>query len=235
LITKYRTVLGPDGKENPKVTLTLTDNKHSIDIPKQYTLNFIDRPNSHTYAFSENGRGIGVALEGQVEHEATLQPLDQSEYARIMRTRQEKAQQPTRQIKMLDESEEKVHSYLRGNRNDKFLMSSKKKVLQQAQKDSKPQRLPRNDLLDLLFKLFEDFEYWNMKGLLEQTQQPQVWLREVLNEIAVLNKRGPYTGMYQLKPEFRFKNDTAITFDPNVPASDPALAPTNTETNDNIK
>ncbi|RCK67194.1 hypothetical protein Cantr_03483 [Candida viswanathii] len=33
-------------------------------------------------------------------------------------------------------------------------------------------RMPKKDLLDLLFRLFEEYEYWSMKGLKERTRQP---------------------------------------------------------------
>ena len=68
--------------------------------------------------------------------------------------------------------------------------------------------MPRSDLLDILFAEFERYPFWTFKGLLERTNQPQAWLKECLNEIAILNKRGPYNGMYQLLPEYR-KNQTA--------------------------
>ena len=66
----------------------------------------------------------------------------------------------------------------------------------------KRDRLPRSDLLTLLFTEFSRYPYWTLKNLALVTQQPLVWLKEVVNEVGVLNKRGPYANMYSLKPEY---------------------------------
>lgn len=69
--------------------------------------------------------------------------------------------------------------------------------------DQKRERLPRAALLDLLFSAFERYSHWNLKGLVEYTRQPTIYLRELLLEIAVYNKKGPYKSTYQLKPEYK--------------------------------
>ena len=62
----------------------------------------------------------------------------------------------------------------------------------------KAHRLPRNELLDLLFPLFAEHTYWRLKTLKQRTQQPEAYLKEVLGEIGVLVKRGPYVGCWTL-------------------------------------
>lgn len=63
--------------------------------------------------------------------------------------------------------------------------------------------MPRNELLDALFKLFESHPYWQLKALTEHVKQPQSYLKEVLAEIAQLLPRGPYVGMWTLKDQFK--------------------------------
>jgi len=63
-------------------------------------------------------------------------------------------------------------------------------------------RMPKNELLDMLFGLFERWQYWSLKKLRTETQQPESYLRETLNGIADLHKRGPYVGNWSLKPEY---------------------------------
>ena len=72
-----------------------------------------------------------------------------------------------------------------------------------ASAEGKATRMPRNDLLDLLFRLFEEFDYWSLKGLKDRTKQPEVYLKEVLETMAVLIKKGPYAMRYSLKPEYK--------------------------------
>lgn len=69
--------------------------------------------------------------------------------------------------------------------------------------EGKATRIPRNELLDLLFKLFEEYDYWSLKGLKERTKQPEVYLKEVLDDISTLIKKGVYSMKYCLKPEYK--------------------------------
>ncbi|KAG5461099.1 MAG: transcription initiation factor IIF, beta subunit-domain-containing protein, partial [Olpidium bornovanus] len=69
--------------------------------------------------------------------------------------------------------------------------------------ESKTARMPKNELLDLLFAAFERYQLWSFKGILEYVRQPISYTREVLQEVAVLHKKGEHTGKYELKPEFR--------------------------------
>ena len=64
-------------------------------------------------------------------------------------------------------------------------------------------RIPRNQLLDLLFTHFRDTPRWPIKVLRERTQQPEAFLKEVLNEIATLHRSGEFNGMWELKENFK--------------------------------
>jgi len=67
----------------------------------------------------------------------------------------------------------------------------------------KAERLEKPLLEDRLMGLFDRQSLWSFKQLAAETRQPAVWLKEVLTELAVLNRRGPNTGMYALKEEYR--------------------------------
>ncbi|CAI7864030.1 unnamed protein product [Closterium sp. NIES-54] len=54
-----------------------------------------------------------------------------------------------------------------------------------------------------LFALFEERPHWTLKHLTDATQQPQQFLKEVLGDMCVYNKRGPNQGLYELKPEYK--------------------------------
>src|SRR6267154_2464640 len=64
-------------------------------------------------------------------------------------------------------------------------------------------RMPRNQLLDVLFALFREREQWPIKLLREKTQQPEVYLKEVLSEIATLHRNGEFNGTWELMPSFK--------------------------------
>lgn len=64
-------------------------------------------------------------------------------------------------------------------------------------------RIPRNQLLDLIFQSFREKPRWGIKALRERTQQPEVYLKEVLSEVAFLNKTGEFASLWELKETFK--------------------------------
>ncbi|KAI0671538.1 transcription initiation factor IIF, beta subunit-domain-containing protein [Trametes maxima] len=63
-------------------------------------------------------------------------------------------------------------------------------------------RLSKGALLDMLFALFEHEPRWRFQRLHEETKQPEMYLREVLLEIAVRHDAGQYHGTWALKPSY---------------------------------
>jgi transcription initiation factor TFIIF subunit beta len=72
-----------------------------------------------------------------------------------------------------------------------------------AKADGRAARLERDVLMNLLFKLFNEYEYWTMKGLREKTNQPEAFLKECIESIAVMERKGPYALKWRLKDEYR--------------------------------
>lgn len=72
-----------------------------------------------------------------------------------------------------------------------------------AKQDGRAARLDRDVLMNLLFKLFNEYEYWTMKGLREKTNQPEAYLKECLENIALMERKGPYALKWRLKDEYR--------------------------------
>ena len=84
-----------------------------------------------------------------------------------------------------------------------FFFSQRTKVKPQKGQYERMARMPRNQLLDALFALFREREQWPIKLLREKTQQPEVYLKEVLSEIATLHRSGEFNGTWELMPSFK--------------------------------
>ena len=63
--------------------------------------------------------------------------------------------------------------------------------------------MPRNQLLDMLFSLYREQPRWSAKDLRARTEQPELYLKEVLAQIADLHRSGEFNGQYKLKPNFK--------------------------------
>lgn len=73
----------------------------------------------------------------------------------------------------------------------------------------KAARIPKDQLLDLIFECFRQYQYWPMKALRQKTQQPDAYLRQVLEEVAVLIKSGRFANNYALSDAYKDKSADA--------------------------
>lgn len=75
----------------------------------------------------------------------------------------------------------------------------------------KAARLPKNELLDLIWACFREYQYWSMKALRQRLQQPENYIRTVLVDdgIGVLHKSGPFANSYSLSPNWAAMIDGA--------------------------
>ncbi|XVE69803.1 hypothetical protein DITRI_Ditri10aG0020800 [Diplodiscus trichospermus] len=172
--------------------------------PKSYSLNMF-KDFVPMCIFSETSQGR-VAVEGKVEHKFDMKPLEENleEYGRLCRERTNKSMIKNRQIQVIDK-DRGVH--MRPMPGMVGLVSSnpkdKKKTAPVKQSDMKRTRRDRGELEDIMFKLFERQPNWALKQLVQETDQPAQFLKEILNELCVYNKRGTNQGTYELKPEYK--------------------------------
>ncbi|KAG7194516.1 uncharacterized protein KQ657_004731 [Scheffersomyces spartinae] len=151
-----------------------------------------------------------TALIGKICHDCQIVPSkSDSKYSQMLLRRQEIQTKPRPKVTLLDETPGVIQSQtgpsIKGNNTSAFLRSTLTKDKKGG--EGRAIRMPKKDLLDLLFRLFEEYEYWSMKGLKERTRQPESYLKESLDSIANLIKKGPYTSKYNLKPEYRRLRD----------------------------
>ncbi|KAK4560684.1 hypothetical protein LTR86_005262 [Recurvomyces mirabilis] len=62
-------------------------------------------------------------------------------------------------------------------------------------------RMEKGMLLDALQNCFRRYKYWGMKALRAELRQPEAWIKEVLEEIAVLVKSGDFAMNWTLRPD----------------------------------
>lgn len=147
-------------------------------------------------------------LVGKIVHDCQIVPLKtDSRYDQMLVKRQTMTLTKERpKVTFLNEIPGVLQSQagpsLSGRSNAIFLKNAAAKKA-----EGRAIRMPKKDLLDLLFRCFEEYEYWSMKGLKERTKQPETYLKESLESIANLIKKGPYTSKYNLKPEYKRLRD----------------------------
>lgn len=78
-----------------------------------------------------------------------------------------------------------------------------KKKKQQTQ-EKKRERLEKPDVLNLIFKAFEKHDSWTVKDLADFSGQPIAYIQEIINEIAILDKKDN-RNTYVLKDQFKYR------------------------------
>lgn len=119
-----------------------------------------------------------TSIVGTVAHECTVTPVMNASYSKTVKSRVQEANQPKRQVQMLSEQNGIPDgSYLYNPKSNqpfgnKFTGGTTR-TKAEAQ-NNKATRIPKNELLDLLFKCFQEYAYWSLKGLREYVKQPEV-------------------------------------------------------------
>ncbi|GAA5853264.1 hypothetical protein JCM8547_000260 [Rhodosporidiobolus lusitaniae] len=218
----------PDVKGKRPLSASARGPANDSNVPAEYKLTMQNTESKNLFVFGEKIEEVEetgeegarkkrriTSLLGTVAHECSLTPniggADASAaYARILRERQRKATEPKRTLKRLDVDEATANRLASGMgmAGVKGRVATFNNTSSRGGKASGPgapryARLPKNELLDLLFTHFSSAPYWSLRSLNDHVKQPQVYLKEVLAEIATLVPKGPYAQMYALKPEFK--------------------------------
>jgi hypothetical protein len=118
-----------------------------------------------------------TSIVGTVAHECTVTPVMNASYSKTVKSRVLEANQPKRQVQMLSEQNGIPDgSYLynpKSNQPFGKFTGGNARTKTDAQ-NNKATRIPKNELLDLLFKCFQEYAYWSLKGLREYVKQPEV-------------------------------------------------------------
>jgi len=178
-------------EESGKSTeMTISIKTDDPSIPKEYNLLYMAPPSS-TYIFSENEDGQ-LSMDGNVEYKCDMKLVIGQEYRQLCRDRTVKSNQKNRSIQPMDDSLTLKSISSRD-------VNTKKRKLE----SEKRERMEKNDLIDIIFGIFEKSTYYDIKSLATATNQPTGFLKDVLNDLCILNKRGPHKGMYELKPQYK--------------------------------
>ncbi|KAI3513262.1 hypothetical protein L1887_20591 [Cichorium endivia] len=175
------------------------------NMPKSYSLNMF-KDFVPMCIFSEANQGK-VATEGKVEHKFDMKPHNKNmeEYRKMCRERTNKSMVKNRQIQVID-NDRGMHMRPMPGMIGLISTNSKEKKKAAAPvkgPDVKRTRRDRGELEDIMFKLFERQPNWALKQLVIETDQPAQFLKEILNDLCVYNKRGTNQGTYELKPEYK--------------------------------
>eukprot|EP01098_Paradermamoeba_levis_P006473 TRINITY_DN2682_c0_g1_i2.p1 TRINITY_DN2682_c0_g1~~TRINITY_DN2682_c0_g1_i2.p1 ORF type:complete len:316 (-),score=121.13 TRINITY_DN2682_c0_g1_i2:161-1108(-) len=176
-------------------------------FPKDFTFVVKKDSNDPIELFSEEPNG-SLAFEGKVDMRAEIRPTLNAEYAEFCKQRNTKANTKTRQTQSY-EGNPNANLRNQARFNSSFISQPRRRASSPVA--DKRERMKKDDLMDLIFSIFEREPYWSLKSLVNETNQPQAYLKEVLGELCIFNKKGPNKSLYELKPEYKKKENFTVS------------------------
>ncbi|KAI0900020.1 transcription initiation factor iif [Annulohypoxylon nitens] len=147
-------------------------------------------------------------LRGRFRHELNCQPVWTPETRHWLSIRNTDAMKP-RATTTLTSSARPTNLIQAGAHvsNDKFsnFVRSAPEVKKGGKKPrvEKAARLPESVLRDKIFQCFERYNYWSMRAFRTELKQPEAWLRENLDKVAILHKTGTFANCWELNGDYR--------------------------------
>ncbi|CAN8240028.1 unnamed protein product [Cochlearia groenlandica] len=187
----------------PEFTMEMCNGEYG-NMPKSYSMNMF-KDFVPMNVFSETNQ-VNLSSEGKIVQKFDMKPQGGNieEYGKICRERTSRAMVKNRKTQVID-NDRGVH--MRPMPGMVGLVSSnskeKKKLAPVKQSEFKRTRRDRGEVEAIMFKLFEGKPNWTLKQLVQETAQPAMFLKEILNDLCVYNKRGSNQGTYELKPEYK--------------------------------
>ncbi|KAL6720686.1 hypothetical protein ACLMJK_002611 [Lecanora helva] len=141
-------------------------------------------------------------LTGQVRTEINCLPVENADFQRYVLEENRRRQDQKPKIKMLrdgDDSNVVIPGNLASSGQFGDLISTAGPL--KGRKKEKAARMPQNELMDMIFNCFKDYKYWTLASLKQRLRQPEAFLKETLDKVAILTRSGTMTGKYQIKPD----------------------------------
>lgn len=152
-------------------------------------------PKTEMFTFVK--RAQNAFIDGVVMQEMIITPEITPKYLQYKKERARMIEMK-REVKPVNSLREGIRMERYGATEYDIMARKRKKMLM----EKKRERLGKTEVIEMIFRAFEEFPYWSLKNLADRLEQPQAYIQELLPSIAVMNKK-MHRNMYELKPEYK--------------------------------
>ncbi|KAI1819987.1 transcription initiation factor IIF, beta subunit-domain-containing protein [Xylaria intraflava] len=163
-----------------------------------------------------------TTLTGKFRREINCLPVWTDETKHILKTMSDDAMKPkvaTSIVKSFDPSGViQAGAHVSNDRFSNLVRTAPENIKKnKKQKEEKSARMPQSELRDRIFECYDRYAYWSLKAFKQTLNQPEAWLRENLEELAMLHKTGRFANYWELKPEYKRLNVQSVEGAPPSP------------------
>lgn len=139
-------------------------------------------------------------MDGYINRRADIRPSSagSSQYMEIKKAQIKTALAPARTVQQT----ERVNNFKPVSDH----IHAKRKLGEEKEVPKKVEKKLRDDkdvVMERLFAAFEKHQYINIKDLVDITNQPVGYLKELLKEFCDYNVKNPHKNMWELKAQYR--------------------------------
>ena len=148
-----------------------------------------------------------TAIQGVIDREFDFKPVKNANYVAIEAMQagsmlHQKKKHEAVLIKSLDDVL-RMEGIAEQQQATRDAVKRKTAAEKQARKDNQTLRMDKQVLQTTLHHLFAKYHIWPMKELKKQTNQPEAYLRSVLEEMAFQHARGDWSGKWEMQKDYR--------------------------------
>ncbi|XP_010503963.1 PREDICTED: general transcription factor IIF subunit 2-like [Camelina sativa] len=173
----------------------------SGNMPRRYTLDMSkDFVPMNVFCESSDGK---MSVEGKIKNKFDMRPHNENieSYGRLCRERTNNYMGKNRQIQVIDNARG-MHMRPMPGMIIPTAAPDKKKVTNRTS-EMKRTRRDRREMEEVMFNLFERQSNWTLRQLIQETDQPEQFLKDLLRDLCIYNNKGSNQGTYELKPEYK--------------------------------
>ncbi|PON58549.1 Transcription initiation factor [Parasponia andersonii] len=190
-----------DDSASPQFTIELAG-AESGNMPRHYSME-MSKDLIPMTVFSESTQGK-ISVEGKILNKFDMKPHPENleSYRKLCRERSQKYMTKNRKIQVID-NDRGAHMRPMPGMMGLVVSGLDKKKPPTKGSEMKRTRRDRGEMEDIMFKLFERQPNWTLRQLIQETDQPEQFLKDILKDLCVYNNKGSNQGTYELKPEYR--------------------------------
>ncbi|KAF2769466.1 hypothetical protein EJ03DRAFT_327317 [Teratosphaeria nubilosa] len=148
-----------------------------------------------------------TALAPQVRNEGKATPIEDAQYHEHIKKQWDAHVAPKSRVGFTAGIDKRLHPGLSSNLSsfNSFSLSSqpsKSKSKGGKVVRDKAVRMEWGELTHRLEDCFKEYKYWSMQNLRNRLHQPEAYIKEVLEPIAILSRSGDTNNHWMLKPEY---------------------------------
>jgi hypothetical protein len=197
---------------NPLQKLLLLEIPIPDQEPKVYSGRVDDTDEGiHIFAVDSSKK---ASLKSTVAYKSILTPKISSISERLKQENLNKSSE--HEIKLSDSKEDRKNQkkkiFKLHDNHKSFIMANSEMAAQAGLRKKYKEKRVRGDpekVREQLFELFERQAHWKTKALADETDQPESFLNDILQQIAEKENSGQYRGCWKLKSMFKQDDDGA--------------------------